>query len=28
MVMGFTFEFDRKNKILLVRVEGKLTEQL
>ena len=26
--MGFRFEFDRANKVLLVRVEGQLTDEL
>jgi hypothetical protein len=26
--MGFSFEFDRRNKILLLRVEGRLTDEL
>jgi len=26
--MGFWFEFDRRNKVLLVRVEGQLTDEL
>ena len=26
--MGFSFEFDRRNKVLLLRVEGRLTDEL